>query len=276
MGIKTITLYKYLPCDENSIKPLSEGELKYTDCRSFNDPFDCSPVMYTDSYNEFKEQMRSRFEEIAQFKKLSPAKKLQEYPKMLRRAQNKLNELNYFQNNIASDFGVLSLSEKYKDTLMWSHYANNHKGYLLKLHVPVSGSQDNSSIVDEAGFNLISFPVKYDTNRPRIKYPLDDTRLAAIFIDAVTIKDPQWEYEKEHRVVDHRRGPGIHMYNRQSSLAGVVFGARTEQVWKSRILKLIENIQPECNNTLTVEQAVLSDNKFEIIIQKQISQKFSN
>ncbi len=41
---KTKFRYKYLPFNEDSLKIISEGTIKFTDPEDFNDPFDCDPI----------------------------------------------------------------------------------------------------------------------------------------------------------------------------------------------------------------------------------------
>ena len=109
--------------------------------------------MFTDDMNEFSKQMKTRLDAFGRTTKLSPAKRLASKGKFLRKAQRSVIEPEYFQRKVASGFGVLSLSETHKNILMWSHYAQNHKGYLLKLLSPINGSVDDAAITNEGGFN---------------------------------------------------------------------------------------------------------------------------
>ena len=263
---KFITLYKYLPCDENSIKPISEGTLKYSSCIDFNDPFDCSPKLHTDNHTLFKEQIKGQLKKLEKKQKLPPSSRFIERNKQTYKTKNKLSEPEYFHRNVAANFGVLSLSKIPDNILMWSHYAQQHKGYILKLSSPLGPATGKFNDLNKSGFNLISLPVTYSEDRPKIKYPFDEETLADTFKKAVTIKANDWSYEQEVRVIDHRRGNGIHDYNRNELLNGVIFGARIEERWKNKIKSELESIQSQCKNKLTIQHAKLSADKFAIEI----------
>lgn len=267
MTINYVTLFKYLPFNENSIKALTEGTFKYTNSAEFNDPFDCSPFMYTASPDEFAKQMKGKLKEFGSSMKLSPAKRLQDSRKNLHVIKATIEKPEYFQETVASGFGVLSLSQNSKNILMWSHYADHHKGFLLKLLSPVSGSQDNK-IVDNGGYHLLSFPVIYSNQRPALKYPLEDQNLKHAFLNAVTTKATDWSYEEEYRVVDHKRGVGIHPYNIKTCLDGIILGARMEETNKARLFDIVSDISTKYDKEVTIEQAQLSERHFEVDIVK--------
>ena len=101
-------LFKYRSFEANSLSILINQNLYFSNPIDFNDPFDGQ----LDIYNGLK-----RLAEIDE-EFILPDEK----------------ELSVQVNAIVESFkdlGVLSLSERFDSILMWSHYANHHKGFCL-------------------------------------------------------------------------------------------------------------------------------------------------
>lgn len=79
-----------------------------------------------------------------------------------------------------SRIAICSLSKSYKNTLMWSHYAEDHKGICLKLAV----TSEKWERVN----------VKYDTTIPSITNN-------SSYLDLIKSKSKHWEYEQEVRYI---------------------------------------------------------------------------
>ena len=110
--------------------------------------------------------------------------------------------------------GILSLSEKNDDLLMWSHYANSHKGICLEF------GTFQPSLLDGAR------PVRYADEFPAMElYEIvvhEDLRKSASWM---LTKAAQWGYEKEWRVLDFDDGPGPKSFP-PACLTGVIVGCR--------------------------------------------------
>jgi hypothetical protein len=123
--------------------------------------------------------------------------------------------------------GVLCLSEKPDDILMWAHYADRHRGFCLQF--------------DKAG--LISWrfcaPVKYQKLYPTFHkfIPLmEESRIDRLFL---LTKSDHWKYEREWRVIveppengnpDNRK---IHFP--QEALTGIIFGVQMHECDKNKV-----------------------------------------
>ncbi|MFC0711555.1 hypothetical protein [Azorhizophilus paspali] len=153
----TLYRYKYLPFTEGSLKMITEGTLKFTCPLDFNDPFDCMP-----SYD------RSEIENICKIRpdliklagkqlKLSPAKRLQRKGWFIQNIKRGLDS-GEFVRGLVSGLGVLSLSRVATNILMWSHYASDHRGFVVELGI----STDAPPHLIE---RVIPQPVKYTTER---------------------------------------------------------------------------------------------------------------
>lgn len=149
--------------------------------------------------------------------------------------QNSLNELSsYFEycdqgdallkyiEDTKNKIGVISFTEANDNLLMWSHYANEHKGALVGFNFADPNSRFYSSIIaklfippidstclDESWelFNGQCRPIMY-RKQPRFrgdKFDYDYSNISAeggdrILFEIFQQKSDEWIYEKEHRV----------------------------------------------------------------------------
>ncbi len=112
----------------------------------------------------------------------------------MRRAINITPETNAEIRRIMADTTIFCLSETPANLLMWSHYAQNHTGAVIKF---LSLPEVDSPII-------LAQPVRYTTQIPRLTFAdlmdLDKARKEAIAIITLT-KSEVWAYEKEWRII---------------------------------------------------------------------------
>ncbi|MGR6837931.1 DUF2971 domain-containing protein [Aliivibrio wodanis] len=124
----------------------------------------------------------------------------------------KVSEASYF------DYSVVSLSETNNNLLMWSHYAEQHKGMIIEFDLtqPIfDGYQSykaTKSVLDEEDGEYIEVldedeskrresintgqiqRVRYNSRRPSFKNYEN-------ILEHFLVKSEEWIYEKEHRVI---------------------------------------------------------------------------
>lgn len=219
-------LYRYQRCVEHSIDSLRSDTVWLSSPSSYNDPFDCSfSIDYADVFTEplrealikvaqepgswiTQEQaaeIRSSSDPLSAFVKAVSERKnfitsaqSEELMKSLAKARqyndhtSSLKLVEQHKNALK----VCSFSEVKDSIIMWSHYADYHKGFCLeydlckdemcrRLVVPVVYRQKlfdatrffKAAIKDRSQFNVL-FPI-----------------LAALH------KSPEWSYEREWRIV---------------------------------------------------------------------------
>lgn len=194
-------LYKYRVWEErnadkqNSRRILTDMELYFASADQFNDPFDASLPFRYDPKELTPENI---------FLKLLKVGK-REYPDL---DEKDLYELAYerqksgdfesgkywkskhpqFKKDLNEKYGLLSLSSKKDNLLMWSHYADSHKGFCVGL---------DKYIIFECCQGQLG-RVTYDDNFPFI--PLfDDSPLG--MTPLLATKSTHWEYEDEYRII---------------------------------------------------------------------------
>ena len=127
-----------------------------------------------------------------------PPKKLIDKIKEIHKTINR-DEPSYEQicNNLFQLHGVVSFTESKSNLLMWSHYADEHKGFVLGFN-----PQNNF-------FNDL-IRVKYDSVIPDDILSSIDINNNDTFFQLFYIKSDEWIYEKEHIIVKELK---YHDYN---------------------------------------------------------------
>ena len=221
-----IMCYKYIPFDSGSLCILTEGTLKYTNPLEFNDPFDCHPF-YKDSLEEIRRGTSHAIERALGTPvtpaetKLSPAQRSQYRNRAARALKAKMHS-GEWRSGVLRDVGVVSLSSNPTDILMWSHYADFHKGFVVGFRIGVEGLVAED--LKKHGFHLLPYKVEYTSKRPMVNLGSDSKsdQMKKILLT----KSEHWKYEAEQRVIDIDRGPGIHAYDRDRTLNCVIAGMR--------------------------------------------------
>lgn len=132
-------LYRYRSmASEGLSRTFTHCELYFASPSQLNDPFDCNPPFSTTEYTD--DDLREHYRiALSEYHKLVGL----ELTKQIDRHVSHIKENNCFSSmviepaykaciEVNSDLGILCLSEKYDDILMWSHYANGHTGNMRK------------------------------------------------------------------------------------------------------------------------------------------------
>lgn len=108
------------------------------------------------------------------------------------------------KTQFSESFGVLSLTTNPTNLLMWSHYANSHKGFLIEF-------DDNHSFFDQRLNEHDTIrklkTVVYTTSRPKIDAIIkieeldNDEYLFQLMDHFFMTKEKIWEYEQEMRMI---------------------------------------------------------------------------
>ncbi len=203
-------LYKYRSLEKvegDRVRETFENSTVYFPSPSqFNDPFDCKIAL---SLHGTQEEWKKFF--LKKFKiykpNLSPSDRLIEANRLARRGSYK-NLDPMISTRAAKSAGVFCLSAVNDDILMWSHYANAHRGICIGFR---AGPYD--------GFFHRSQQVKYLLTYPSTRiFDSEEQRIET----ALLAKSEHWGYEKEYRIFEHR-GPGTYSFP-QDLLVEVILG----------------------------------------------------
>lgn len=132
--------------------------------------------------------------------------------------------------------GFLCLTRKQNNILMWSHYADSHKGLCIQFDKTVMDNLEEASLV----------PVQYDDQYPTLKELMTDRyrqNWAEFFL---TKKSSAWKYEEEIRLIGVAEGgieqiKSIPLELPVGAITGVILGCQmleddkeTVRCWASR------------------------------------------
>ncbi len=235
-------LYKYRSFGVNSLKELCESEVSYSDPKNFNDPLDCSPTLINDVclselenlcdrmlMNNFNRDKANR--EINNYRYLSTEygdykieQDDQEYYKRMI-----VDEIKHQLDITMKSRGVLSLASQWNSPLMWSHYADEHKGICIEYDISRAVCK-KPKMVDYYGGRGINISRLVDL----IIYDSEEAKEEIEYKYFYT-KAGQWSYEEEWRYISETQGVKPVPFH----LSGIYFGMRCNISVVSSIVKLL-------------------------------------
>ncbi|MBB1270156.1 DUF2971 domain-containing protein [Shewanella sp. SR44-3] len=201
-------LFKYFePARTDVIK---NGCIRLTQPLDFNDPFEFKPVISTVATQEefkdiFEKTIHEKIEEELSKIPLELAEKISKQDleatirqllndnkgKLDAHLANTAKQVSNIYNEKSNELiGVLCLTEEKDNLLMWSHYADSHKGFCIKFDASHEFFNQRRSENDEF-YHLRE--VVYLDERP------NKTMSNMSGVDLLLLKSDIWAYEKEWR-----------------------------------------------------------------------------
>lgn len=186
-------LYKYRAVDRFSIENLEADTVWVADPKSFNDPYDCLSLMIHGAMKQFNSAQEGFLEEYLREKneirvgvfKFVIDNKAVDFSEIF--YQEIYNNIVESKNNwIAS---VCCFAEAVDSMLLWSHYADNHRGFCIEYE----------GVVDENYLDRHLYPILYTEKIPNIGNIIDAKFLSTELFSILgsTVKSIEWSYEKE-------------------------------------------------------------------------------
>lgn len=219
-------LYRYLSL-EHGFKALQERKLKVGRLFDLNDPYDCFPKLTSEGRD---------LSEAEAHTKLVP---------------------------YGDKIGLLCFSRKINDPVMWSHYAERHKGLALGFEYP-SGE--------------LIYEVAYQKNRSRLdikclEAATDDYTRMRILATSFTMKAESWFYEGECRQFIDLKGcrpDGVFYFQTlpEPYLREVVIGSESN-VQVSDICMTLKEVNYELG-AIHVRKLRRSEQSYEMIPKEEI------
>jgi len=228
-------LYKYRDTGMYTESIFNDRELYFAPPVAFNDPFDCGfHILCTGEHNQQVLEasvfriVRDKHPEWSLQDHFDAAKQVAEA--MLESRLDDTTQV--FQDKLIGDtnsrVGILALTERSDDILMWSHYADCHKGICLEFQTDL-----------EVGYFVDAKPVAYSDEYPRLdllKIVKEESfRSSAPWM---LTKANHWAYEKEWRILDFENGPGSQSFPARC-LSGVILGCRIPDMGRAKVLKWV-------------------------------------
>jgi Protein of unknown function (DUF2971) len=217
---------------------------------TFNDPFECKPHWKWPTTAKEVREVRKRLVVVAR-KQGNSRKDAETF------ASTSMQDRETLETAILSstvkgyrNLRICSYSTSNKNILLWSHYADSHKGICI-------GFDANRPPI------AVSMKVHYQDDYPEIEYPL--AKGAKGFVPALT-KSTSWAYEQEFRSILVPTAPDQPPHNETSffleaeTITNIYLGANISDAHRDFVLSLVarSRITPQ------VWQSVISSNSFSI------------
>ncbi len=233
-------LYKYRAFNVHTLRLLSEAEVYYADPSSFNDPLDSRPTIQIDAERTALENLLCR---------MLAMDGNNEHQQVLEKHRYMCSEHGSYRDGscgeacymrlLASNVkdilykefckrGVLSLAEKWDCPLMWSHYADEHRGLCIEYDMTKNECKNLQSVDYRMPRSIkISDLIDWKINFSKSA----EQTVTKIFFFA---KAPQWRYEREWRDVLTPMGSG----SAPARICAIHFGLRCDPSVITAIVKL--------------------------------------
>lgn len=226
-------LYKYQPCTSHSLENLAAHRIWFSTPDMFNDPFDCNfDINLQNPTTEETTSIINRMEDNQ-----VPGVDLSDrfYPAVAEQyktngqanflAETRLQEILPFlkecvfereRNKIYTKWGVACFTVKKLDTLMWSHYADGHRGFCLEFDT-------SSQLLQRGQGSSGALRVQYRKNYPVFKLATIFDQQENVVEEILTTKGCSFRREREYRIVRSTGQESVH-YD-PAILRAVYFGA---------------------------------------------------
>lgn len=217
-------LFRYRADNDYTLDEIENSYIYFSERESLNDPFDSSPDLINFTSD-----------------KIDPDAYLQLFRKYFTSEKDKM----YFDKNYSieelikltkeyipkylNEFGISCFSMfPYINMTLWANYANNHKGICLQFNY-------ENDIEFFQGWRV----VKYFEELKQIEY--NPTENESQLMDVFYIKDKNWSYEKEVRLVKMKKGK---VNFKKKSLRNIICGYKTDIEYIDKIINICKKEHP--------------------------------
>lgn len=237
-------LYKYQRLTAHSLSSVLNGTVWMASPTSFNDPFDCAIPL---ARSKIKESITHALQEVAKRQGI----RVDQIPRHNEVTKDDALAFEFMRKGLLttmSKVGVLCLSATPLEILMWSHYADNHKGFCIEF-----------DFSDGSRLRQLARPVRYQEEIPSMGARELITNSEDSFVDTcIFTKARQWAYEQEWRVFQHE---GNKSFNAPSEITAVIFGARMPPSERTMLREAIKH-----KSNIQLKEASLCEDRFAVEI----------
>ena len=244
---RNLPIYKYVTY-ERALEILLNSSIFYNSCKNFNDPFELTEALLGVDYNEAHEEAKKIALSQATFESQEELTQLTEELDKLK--EQNCEELKQFFENTKNKLGIFCASKTFLNTLMWSHYANSHKGVCLGFYIKPTIEETKYSYLSVAYKERIkSVPFSF-INPSENHFPL---------IYWMNVKSKVWEYENEIRVINFKQNGVLPLDNME--IKEIFYGVGLTQSEKQNL----DNILAAKNYNIIKKGAMkISKNTFDL------------
>lgn len=271
-------LYKHVRFDENLyvLGIFENQQIKFTEPNKFNDPFDCEisisleDVSYSQYYKYYKRARRRLPKKEWGKITIHTAEYFKAHKHEI------LNEMKQAltSENINENMGVSCFNTHPTNILMWSHYADNHKGFAVEFKLPFL-SNPEFEMLDSS---LYARPIIYTNDFPTFRLNLNsigpEREFSKLEMEEATIatltKAKDWEYENEWRMSDihcrqNTKGTFLKIFP-PHIITAVILGLRIEADHEKKLRLAIKHFEEKFQLKVPIYKAAKIPNQFGLTI----------
>ncbi|MFL0975062.1 DUF2971 domain-containing protein [Vibrio parahaemolyticus] len=214
-------LYKYRSDDEKTLDrdldSIIKNQVYFSELQNLNDPFEGRYTFNSYLFN-LSCYMSKKLKSDSMIKHDSTTNI--EYNSSLH------TPLENFISRIG-DYGVFSLGKEHDNELMWSHYANSHKGFCIEY--------DLDTLMND---EFLKYEVSYIDSIPVLICSDIDERMTLLRKIFAT-KSKHWSYEKEVRLIS--LNPGLKTI-KPEAIKSICFGLNSGKETIDRVTEKLKNM----------------------------------
>lgn len=237
------TLYKYrIWSNKYHQKILTDREVFLSSPAGLNDPFDASLPFRYDPKEMTPENITRKL--LATGRKMWPEISEEELHQRAFDEQHsgKFDDEQYWKQahaatkeDLHKTFGVLSLTSKPDNLLMWAHYADSHKGFCVGL--------DRDILYDVVKGSI--GPVTYQEEFPLMPLFPKEGENVETMVRMLNTKSPHWDYEDEYRLTKHSAS-NIGFVLPSEGIKEIILGNTMSLKDREEIIGAVDKHLPKC------------------------------
>lgn len=253
-----MAIYKYVTPERVDV--LRNGRVRFTQAAALNDPFEAHPclTMLRESFEKRQRALLKSFEGRVDAHRIVAREIM--IPQKVR------DGVAEFQRKLATQWPMLSLTRNRNNLLMWSHYADSYRGFVI-------GFDDENMFFHQQTPRTISplMQVQYSAKRPVVPQfeDLPENLHETVFLT----KSEQWSYEEEVRmfaqpkaaklVRKDNRGFDLYLFDLPPEIfAEIIFGHWMPQDKRTEIVAIVQAKYPQ----IELYEAKLNETDFDLDI----------
>ena len=265
------SLYKYRSFSIRTLRLLAQAEIYYSDPANFNDPLDCNPTIEIDLDRPdlvklFLKMRAAQLRKTGKIVAEARATAKDDYERIFYNAKEyghpdrdpRANKylLGLIADEIHDDlvadmkpYGVLSLSARWDNPLLWSHYADQHRGVCIEY---------DTGEIDHPGLRAVTYGGARSIKTSDLfhwKIAKNKNVGQEIFDKCFLTKASDWHYEREWRDIYKYIGVVDTSYRIKS----VTFGLRCDEAVETTIMMLFN-----CHNSVKFYSIYPRDDKISL------------
>jgi len=230
-------IYKYVPFSINTLKSLIKGEIWFGFPYNLNDPFEGEFILNAVNVLPDDSFLIDFYQDDLELPKSMVNGRIEDIKKDISLFNDDLSS--FLKKTIKEEYGIACFSKTPKSILMWSHYADSHKGLCLifdktKLFSSLKRIQPAIQISE----------IDYQAKLPNATVELNVSGINILMEQEVFLRKlNDWKKEMEIRMYFHSKIKGIRRsipFDR-ACLKGIVFGENIDEDNKLTITHLINS-----------------------------------